>query len=97
MAHKIVWSELALESIDSIAEYISKDSPAYASRVVDTIYTATRRLIRFPDSGRLVPESRYRMYREVFAYNFRILYRVDGSNVVIVNVIHGSQDLPNLQ
>jgi len=97
MAHQIVWSNLALESINSIAEYISKDSPAYASRVVDNIYTATRQLIRFPNSGRFIPESHSRTYREVFAYNFRILYRVEGSRVIIVNVIHGKQELHGLQ
>jgi len=96
MAQEIVWSEQALTAIDAIAEYISKDSPAYASRVVDGIYAATRRLIRFPHSGRVVPESQSQTYREVFAYSFRIIYRVERSSVVIVNVIHAHQDLSAL-
>ncbi len=34
---KIVWTEFALEDLNSIHEYISKDSKVYADRVIEKI------------------------------------------------------------
>jgi len=34
MAFKLVWSEEALEDIESIATYIEKDSPVYVKAIV---------------------------------------------------------------
>lgn len=38
MAIKLEWSEEALEDIESVATYIEKDSPTYASSVVSKFF-----------------------------------------------------------
>ena len=56
MAHRVVWSERAYQDLESIANYIAEDSPTYARAVVKSVVEQTRMLIRFPRSGRKVPE-----------------------------------------
>ena len=91
MAHRIVWSQQALSDVEEIAEYIEKDSPFYARSVVARIVAATRLLVQHPLSGRVVPEMRDAAIREVFAVNYRIIYRVEGAVVTIAAVVHGKR------
>ena len=95
MAYRVVWSPRALDDIDSIASYISRDSTAYASAVVAKIIRATRTLKRFPFAGRVVPEFEIENIRECFVYSYRVIYRVEPSTVTVVAVIHGKRQLAN--
>ena len=79
--------------LEAIATYIAADSPAYASTVLRKIIALTRNLSRFPQSGRIVPELDDSSIREVFAYSYRIIYRLSGDTVLVAAVIHGKQNL----
>lgn len=94
MAKRVVWSRRALQDVEAIAEYIAQDSPAYAAAVVKRIIAQTRLLSRFPRSGRKVPEFDEENIRELFAYNYRIIYVVQGEELLIAAVIHGKRLLP---
>ena len=91
MAHRVVWSPRALADVDAIASYIAADSPFYAGSVVRRILTLTRTLEQFPFAGRKVPEFDDDNLRELFAYSYRIMYRVEAAEVVIAAVIHGKR------
>ncbi|MEK6333450.1 MAG: type II toxin-antitoxin system RelE/ParE family toxin [Acidobacteriota bacterium] len=93
MAYRVVWSPRALDDIDSIASYISRDSTAHASSVVAKIIRATRTIRQFPLAGRMVPEFEDESLRERFVYSYRIIYRVDGQIVTVAAVIHGKRML----
>lgn len=93
MAKRVVWSARALADVESIAAYISSDSPAYAKIVVKKIVKLTRQLARFPQSGREVPEFQDPSLRELLAYSYRIIYKVETEDVIIASVIHGKRDL----
>ena len=93
MACRVVWSRRALRDIEGIADYIARDSPAYASAVVRKIVSQTRRLARFPRSGRVVPEFDDEHIREVFAYSYRVIYRVSEKEVTVAAVVHGRRVL----
>jgi plasmid stabilization system protein ParE len=53
--------------------------------------TVLRRLERFPDSGRTLPEFPDLPHREVIVTPYRFFYRVVRSTVWIVAVWHGAQ------
>ena len=53
---KVIWSPAALEDVDSIAEYIARDSTDQSSLFVIRLIGATDRLQDFPNSGRIIPE-----------------------------------------
>ena len=93
MAHRVVWSRRALQDVEAIADYIAQDSPAYAGVVIKSIINQTRTLARFPRSGRKVPEFDDENVREVFAYSYRIIYRLQQDEAIIAAVIHGKRIL----
>jgi toxin ParE1/3/4 len=82
MAHRVVWSPRALADVDAIASYIASDSPFYAGSVVRRIIELTRALEKFPFSGRKVPEFEDENIRELIAYSYRIIYRVQAEEVI---------------
>jgi len=93
MAHRIVWSPRALADVEAIASYIAADSPFYAGSVVRRIVALTRMLEKFPFAGRKVPEFEDENLREVIAYSYRIIYRVEAAEVIVAAVIHGKRNL----
>ena len=96
MDYQIEWSPEAIEDVEQIAAYIHKDSPLYAQKVVEELIAASRRLRQFPLRGRKVPEL-MSSHRECFVYSYRIIYRIDGSQVLIVAVIHGKRMLESVE
>lgn len=93
MAHRVVWSARAYQDLESIATYIAEDSPAYARSVVKSIIEQTRALTRFPRSGRKVPEFDDENIRELIAYSYRIIYRIQEEEVLVSAIIHGKRSL----
>jgi len=93
MARTVRWSPEAYDDVKLISEYISRDSLNYSGIVVDKILIATERLNTFPFSGRIVPEISDKNIREVFVYNYRIIYQIKTDIILIVAVIHGKRQL----
>jgi len=94
MAHEVVWLRAALNDLDAIGEYIAASSPRYASIVVSRLIAASRDLSRFPLMGSPVPEWEADEFRQRIVYNYRLIYRVKGSRVEILAVLHGARQLP---
>jgi len=92
VAHRVVWSARALADVEAIASYIATDSPAYAANVVLRIVGLTKTLSEFPRSGRKVPEFDEDSIRELIAYSYRIIYRVEDAEIIVASVIHGKRD-----
>jgi toxin ParE1/3/4 len=91
VALKIVWSEEALEDIESIAEYIEKDSPFYAKSVVTTFFEKAETLKEFALSGRIVPELNDTTIREIFVYSYRLIYQIENDTIIFIAVVHGKR------
>ena len=89
MARRVIWSRVAANDLQSIAEYIERDSPRYAASVIDKILTLARNLPQYPYLGRVVPEFGRTDVRERFVFSYRVVYRVSEESILIVNVIHG--------
>jgi plasmid stabilization system protein ParE len=77
MAYQVVWSPTALEDVEAIASFISRDSISYTGAVVSRVVNSTRNLENFPFAGRIVPELGAETVREVFAYSYRIIYGIE--------------------
>jgi addiction module RelE/StbE family toxin len=89
MVDRVVWSSQAVEDVDAIASYIARDSPSYAAAMVQKIIEATRVLIHCPLEGKVIAEYEESSLREISAYCYRIIYRIDSKRVTIAAVIHG--------
>ena len=71
--------------------YIRRESPTAATRFRQRADSELRRLVQFPESGRVVPEFPDLPYREVIVPPYRFFYRVSDGTVWIVAVWHGAQ------
>ena len=89
MDFEISWSPQVREDLHGIAAYIAKDSPRYASAVIERILGVGRGLQMLPWRGRIVPEIGRENCREVFIYEYRLIYEIEGRTVRILAVIHG--------
>ncbi len=96
MARKVVWSYEAVADLESLAEYIARDSSFYAASFVREIRNAGRSLATFSDRGRMVPELSSSKIRELFIKDYRLVYGIEKSRVVILGIIHGKRDLARL-
>jgi plasmid stabilization system protein ParE len=86
---KVEWSECAGDDLDDLVRYISRDSAFYARRFAERIVLSTRRLQRFPESGRMIPEAENPTLREIIVQG----YRVEPDRVLVLAVMHGSRDV----
>ena len=93
MALAVEWSPEAVEDLESIAAYIERDSPNYASAVVARIVEIAGSLPEFPEMGRMVPELEDSAVRERFVYSYRLIYRIEEHRLLVVAVIHGRRML----
>ncbi len=76
-----------LEAVD----YIRRDKSSAASDFRKRAEKSLKRLIRFPNSGRPLPEFPELPYREVVIPPYRFFYRVEGKTIWIIAVWHGAQ------
>jgi toxin ParE1/3/4 len=93
----LIWSPRALDDLDMIRDHIARDSAAYAELVLIRLLVAPERLVRFPESGRMVPEFGLPNLREIIVSPFRIVYRLRGDVVEVVTVFHSARVLPAFQ
>jgi addiction module RelE/StbE family toxin len=93
---EVKWSPEATEDLESIAEYIARDSVFYARAVVNGILSVSRNIRDFPLLGRVVPEMGDESIRERFIYNYRLVYRIEPKRILVVAVIHGKRELENI-
>ena len=88
---KIRWTELALEDLRAIHEYISKDSIIYADKFIEKLLLRIEQLETHENSGRIVPEFENETIRELIEGNYRIIYKLAMSQVFIVRLHHAAQ------
>jgi plasmid stabilization system protein ParE len=71
--------------------YISSENPEAARKVINDIYETGNKIKAFPAIGRIVPEIRRNNIREVFCFEYRIIYRIGSRRIFILTVRHMKQ------
>jgi toxin ParE1/3/4 len=71
--------------------YIRRDNPVAAMRFRRHAEKVLRRLMRFPDSGRVIPEFPELPHREVIVAPYRFFYRRVGNTIWVMGVWHSAQ------
>ena len=90
---RVRWLRRALRNLDEEAEYIARDNPQAAARIVERIATSVDRLANHPASGRAgrVPGTRELV---VSGTPYIVPYRVRGDTVEVLRVFHGARKWP---
>ena len=89
---KIIWSENALEDIEQISEFIRRDSSDRAALFISRLIDATEKLSEYPNSGRIIPEVKIKEYCEIIYGAYRIMYKLEQHNILILADIHSARD-----
>ncbi len=90
----IIWAESARADLDDVVTYIAQNSREAALRVLAAALDAASSLDRFADRGRIVPELNQSGLRELFVFDYRLLYRVHPAEVIVVAYLHGARISP---
>lgn len=91
----VIFSNMAEEDLEQIADYIAQDNPKRALSFVQELRKHCLNLGAFPNSHPLFPELGENV-RIVPYQNYVALYRVFNDVVVIERIIHGARDIFNL-
>ena len=77
----------AFRNIAAAEEFISRDNPAAAQKVVKAIYDAAESLESFPEIGKpgRVPGTRELPHEK---YDYTLVYRIKPAKVVVYAVLH---------
>jgi len=91
--YRVEITEAAEADIAKIWEYITQDKPDAATAFVLCLEEQIGTLERFPESCPLVPENELlgTAYRHLLYGNYRTIFKIVESRVIIMRVLHGAQ------
>jgi toxin ParE1/3/4 len=90
---KVIWSPLARNQVVQAVAVIAAERPAAGLRWLEEVVNKVAALESFPDMGRMVPEVRRTSIKEVLVEPYRVIYRRDRTEVVILALRHCRRDL----
>ncbi|MFC5471610.1 type II toxin-antitoxin system RelE/ParE family toxin [Cohnella suwonensis] len=90
---ELIWSPRSLKDLELIYEYIKQDSIDMARIFVNELIQSAIKIPDFPYSGRLVPEFNRDIIREKIYQSYRIIYRINGSEIELITFLHQSRRL----
>jgi plasmid stabilization system protein ParE len=85
---QVRWTFQAVEDLESIVLFIAKDSSHYARLFVFDVFSSVERVVKFPNSGRIVPELNDPAVRELILGSYRIIYRFQKDTIELLAVYH---------
>jgi toxin ParE1/3/4 len=91
---RVKWLRTALTNLDAEAEYIARDNPAAAARIVTAIATAVDQLTKYSAMGRpgRVPGTRELVVPDT---PFIVPYRIRGNVVEVLRIFHAARKWPS--
>jgi toxin ParE1/3/4 len=93
----VIWSEVALKDLETIYFFIAQNSIHAANTIIDELYNKTNQLSikGFTESGQL--DEINAKYRRLIEGNYKILYSIDGNQVIIHGVFDCRQNPKKLK
>ena len=90
----IRWFPEAIEDFDEIYVYLARELLIYAENLYDKIEEIIKNIQKFPKMGRIVPEYKNPLIREIIINKYRLIYGIlDSKTIEILTVIYGSREL----
>ncbi|MGV8083565.1 MAG: type II toxin-antitoxin system RelE/ParE family toxin [Coriobacteriia bacterium] len=90
---KVIWAPLAREHVAQAFAYIAAERPSAAVRWFDAIVDVAGSLSAFPGMGRMTPEAERPELREALVDPYRLIYRYDSDQIVVLGVFHIRQQI----
>ena len=91
---EIVWTTEAVDCLEQIYEYIARDNPKTAHKVVVGIHDKIQMLTRQPRIGHRYEGIADREVREILYGHYRIPYLIKTeTRVEVLGIFHGAMDI----
>ena len=90
---EVKWTDQAIEDVQSIRDFIERNSPRYALLVAERLVGAVELLEALPHSGRMVPEFNDDRLRELIWGSYRIIYQLFDDTIEVLTIYHGARIL----
>lgn len=88
----IRWSQRARSQVAEIFDYIARDRPGAAERILESFLERTELLAEFPEQGEVWGGHSRPDLRSIVHENHRIVYRVRVDEIAILSVRHARRD-----
>jgi len=85
---KVIWTNSAIQDLNDIGEFISKDSERYAQITVERLFNSLDILEEHPKAGKIVPEFENDLIRELVRGSYRIVYHIIDDFRIDILTVH---------
>lgn len=93
MAFHVVWTQTATLDLKEIVQYIADDDPRIAKHFGLLIIEKIEEISQFPFSGRIVPEKKMKIIREIIFSPYRLVYElnVEDEIIYVIKIWHSAR------
>ncbi len=99
--YKVVLTQTAAQNIDEITGYIAfiNQQPANAIKAGNAIFETIERIGRHPLAFRECEglETKTKIYRRAVCLSWLIIYKVSGTTITVLGILHSSRKPSNLK
>lgn len=85
------WSTRALERVSEAVDYLAQYDANAAEAWVEGLFAKVEQVAFMPRMGRIVPELKREVIREVFYEGYRVIYKIQAARVEVLTVRHMRQ------
>jgi len=90
---RINWTNQAVSDLKNIYDFIASDSKFYARREISKIKLRTKSLEKHSQLGRIVPEFKNPLIRELIERRYRVVYLIlENEDIDILTIHHSSRE-----
>ena len=89
---RVVWSPLAEQRALEAVASIASDRPQATAAWLDELLARVATLDKFARRGHVVPEIGMASHRQLQHHPYRIIYRIDATQIVILTIRHGRRE-----
>ncbi|MES9856338.1 MAG: type II toxin-antitoxin system RelE/ParE family toxin [Sedimenticola sp.] len=96
---RVKWTATARFDLRGIIRFIAIENRTQAKQILHRLQDKAEALATFPERGRVVPEIRavgVHTHREIILNPWRIIYRIEGSTVIVLAVLDGRRELQDM-
>ncbi len=91
---RLLWTRRAYADLVQVGDFIARDNPAAAERMVKLLMAAAEKVRATPRAGRRVPELRRDDLRELVVRGYRLVYRLRADRLTVLTVFERHRLLP---
>lgn len=94
MARRVVWTDIALDELREVADYVAQSDSQEASAIVSAALLKADERVMFPESGAIVPELDSEFIREVIIKRaFRLIYEISDDRITILGFVRSRKQV----